>query len=577
MSIYVTINVYLFGIGNLIIRLPIDGIAYDISVLSNAYGKNKMRLKLILICIFVHIFYAWAHADTYEYKTKWGSYGSGEGQLMYPVDTAVDSLRNIYVVDSENHRIQKFNSEGVFIAHWGSFGTGDGQFKYPFGAAVDASGNVYVADYGNDRIQKFNSEGAFITKWGSYGTGDGEFNNPFGITADASGDVYVSDSYNHRIQKFNSGGGFIAQWGSYGTGDGQFKYPDGVAVDLWGYVYVIDYGNHRIQKFGFSNEFRSLYVNRTGSGDGAVTSSSPGINCGTDCLGIYNFGTVLNLTATADSGSSFTGWSGDADCTDGVVNMNSNISCTAAFELLGNLDITKAGSGAGTVISSPAGIDCGADCSENYANGTVVTLTATAGNGSSFTGWSGDSDCNDGVVTMDSIKSCTATFDIVQYQLTTLVTPAGNGGVSPDCSDGCLYDRDTIVVLTANEDSGYPFSSWTGCDSSSTNGCTITMDAHKSVTASFDSCMYPARVIGTYILDFDYIQDAYDNSDTGETIESRYYIFIEDLILDRTITVIFKGGYDCSYETQTGKTKINGNMIISNGTGIIQSGTIEIQ
>jgi hypothetical protein len=103
------------------------------------------------------------------------------------------------------------------------------------------------------------------------------------------------------------------------------------------------------------------------------------------------------------------------------------------------------------------------------------------------------------------------------------------------------------------------------------------MDAHKSVTASFDSCMYPARVIGTYILDFDYIQDAYDNSDTGETIESRYYIFIEDLILDRTITVIFKGGYDCSYETQTGKTKINGNMIISNGTGIIQSGTIEIQ
>jgi hypothetical protein len=257
--------------------------------------------------------------------------------------------------------------------------------------------------------------------------------------------------------------------------------------------------------------------------------------------------------------------------------MNSNISCIATFELLPTLDITKAGSGAGTVISSPVGIDCGADCSENYANGTVVTLTATADTGSSFTGWSGDADCTDGVVTMDSLKSCTATFDIVQYQLTTSVIPAGNGSVSPDCSDGCMYDSDTVVVLTANEDSGYPFSSWTGCDSSSTNVCTMTMDAHKSVTALFDSCMYPARVTETYIHDFDYLQDAYDNTDTGETIESRDYLFIEDLILDRTIAIIFKSGYDCTYETQTGKTRINGKMTISNGSVIIQNGTIEIQ
>ena len=108
--------------------------------------------------------------------TKWGSYGSGDGQFNAPSGVAVDSSGNVYVADTDNHRIQKFNSSGGFITKWGSSGSGDGQFNYPYGVAVDSSGNVYVADTSNDRIQKFNSTGGFITKWGSYGSGDGQFN-----------------------------------------------------------------------------------------------------------------------------------------------------------------------------------------------------------------------------------------------------------------------------------------------------------------------------------------------------------------------------------------------------------------
>ena len=80
---------------------------------------------------------------------------------------AVDSSGNVYVADTNNNRIQKFDSSGTFITKWGSSGTGDGQFEYPTGIAVDSSGNVYVADTDNHRIQKFDSNGTFLTKWGS--------------------------------------------------------------------------------------------------------------------------------------------------------------------------------------------------------------------------------------------------------------------------------------------------------------------------------------------------------------------------------------------------------------------------
>jgi hypothetical protein len=75
------------------------------------------------------------------------------------------------------------------------------------------------------------------------------------------------------------------------------------------------------------------------------------------------------------------------------------------------LNIVKSGTGSGTVASSPSGLNCGSDCSESYSANTKITLTATPASGSTFTGWSGDSDCSDGVVIMTANRACTATFN----------------------------------------------------------------------------------------------------------------------------------------------------------------------
>ncbi len=134
----------------------------------------------------------------------------------------------------------------------------------------------------------------------------------------------------------------------------------------------------------------TLTVSKAGSGAGTVTSSPSGINCGSACSAPFAAHPVT-LTATAASGSSFSGWSGDCSGTGTCqLSMSADHAVTATFQSDKTLTVTKAGSGSGTITSSPGGIDCGSTCAHAYTHGTSVTLTATAASGSTFTGWSGD-------------------------------------------------------------------------------------------------------------------------------------------------------------------------------------------
>ncbi len=190
-----------------------------------------------------------------------GAQGSGDGQFYDPSGIAVASDGTIYVADTNNHRIQRFSADGLFMSALGNWGTGDGQFRYPNDVAVTPDGKVYVADSGNHRIQCFSMTGTFLNIWGV------RVENPVDLAVAPNGTVYVADTAINRIQYYSADGEFLGVWGTTGNNNGQLNIPAGVAVASDDSVYVADWGNHRIQQFSATGTFLNSWGIR-GSSNG---------------------------------------------------------------------------------------------------------------------------------------------------------------------------------------------------------------------------------------------------------------------------------------------------------------------
>lgn len=128
---------------------------------------------------------------------------------------------------------------------WSSFGNFATGCVGPEGIAADLSGNIYVADTGNNRIRKYNSSLALQIEWGSLGSGEGFFNAPKGMCCDSANRLYVADSGNNRIQVFDSSGTYLGKFGIGGAGSGQFSNPSDVSC-YGNFIDVADTGNNRL-------------------------------------------------------------------------------------------------------------------------------------------------------------------------------------------------------------------------------------------------------------------------------------------------------------------------------------------
>jgi streptogramin lyase len=243
-----------------------------------------------------------------------------------------------------------------------------------------------------------------------------------------------------------------------------------------------------------------LTVNKSGTGSGTVTSSPSGINCGAMCSASYQQGTQVTLTATPNGTSTFAGWGGACTGTGScIVTMSAAQSVTANFSGISfTLSVSEAGTGTGQVTSKPAGINCSASsnhCSSSFGDGTLVTLTASASAGSSFTGWSGGcSGTGKCQVTIAADTNVTANFKLspTTNMLSVVSSGTGSGTVTStpsgiNCGSTCSasFDTGTQIALSAAAANGSTFAGWSGGGCSGIDPCALTLTADTTVTASF--------------------------------------------------------------------------------------------
>ena len=227
--------------------------------------------------------------DIVTFKEAW--------QMQAPNAQTVPSACNfIYVLDSQNARIEEFNSStGTYMSQFAISGGGNNNQSL----AMDVSGNFYTQSWNSNALFKYSHTGNLLITFGAgfngvagtqyqpY-TGNGQLDGPWGIAVDGGGNVWTSEIYNNRVQEYNSAGAWLRSIGgpspytcettpagsppacASGNGNGQFNDPQGgVVIDAAGSVWVADRSNNRVQKFNGSGVYQT-FIGTYGTGNGQM-------------------------------------------------------------------------------------------------------------------------------------------------------------------------------------------------------------------------------------------------------------------------------------------------------------------
>jgi hypothetical protein len=255
---------------------------------------------------------------------------------------------------------------------------------------------------------------------------------------------------------------------------------------------------------GTARPLSVLTVVRGGNGSGTVQSDAGGISCGTACSASFLYGTMVNLTATPATGSSFAGWSGA--CT-GVgacsVSMTQAQNVSANFTL-NTYALSVSGVPSGAVFTSMPALTCGGGaCNGSFAYGTQVKLTGGNNAQYNFGAFSGGG-CTLGTtctITVSGPTTVAASYTLNSYPVT-VNRPAGaslNITSTPaltcsgsSCTGTLPYGA--VVSLQAGDNAQYAFAGYSGggCGASST--CSVMVGAAVTVTASYTVQSYPVSV-----------------------------------------------------------------------------------
>ncbi len=181
--------------------------------------------------------------------------------VIDPAAIELSPRRELFILDARNNALFVFDEEMNFVRAVGGYGEEPAKLRNPSDLAFGPDGDVlYVVDSDNRRVQAFDPDGRLLFEFGR--TGEGELSYPFGVAVDRDGAVYVTDHEADQVVKFDPRGEFIERWGRQGLLGGEFYKPAGIEVDEQGRIIVLDYGNHRGQMLSRSGEFDRAFGSR---------------------------------------------------------------------------------------------------------------------------------------------------------------------------------------------------------------------------------------------------------------------------------------------------------------------------
>ncbi|TXK52866.1 6-bladed beta-propeller [Pontibacter qinzhouensis] len=185
----------------------------------------------------------------FTYESQLGAGSKNLLQLSAVEGVEVDAAGNLYVADTHNFSIRKFDPEGNLLLRFGRKGYFDGGFHTIAAVRVDAQGNIYALDRSQGNIHKFDPQGNFLLAFGKPGTGNGQLNFPNDFDLDQEGNIFVADTQNKRVQKFDKEGNYLLQFGNEMYYASEMQAPQGITVTKDGNVHVVELNKDYVQRY----------------------------------------------------------------------------------------------------------------------------------------------------------------------------------------------------------------------------------------------------------------------------------------------------------------------------------------
>ncbi len=199
--------------------------------------------------------------------------------LSQPQALAIDPEGQIYVVDTGNHRLLKFDSSGNLVQSVGGFGWEREQFDRPLDVTVKSGLDLFIADYNNERIERYDLKLNYLSSFYSNNSlsASMQFGFPGGVDISRHGEIFIVDNENNRILKLNIEGEPDLSFGDFNWGEGQLLLPLKIEVTSGDQVYVSDQKANQVVVFDYYGNFVKRFGDDILQRPSGLSSTSEGL------------------------------------------------------------------------------------------------------------------------------------------------------------------------------------------------------------------------------------------------------------------------------------------------------------